>query len=197
VADAGFLVKSIAVGSHGGLAALARGEGDVAGVHLLDAATGAYNVPFLPPGARLVAGYGRRQGLVFRKGDARFEGREIGAFMAAATSPGVRMVNRNPGAGTRVLLDGLLAGEKPDGWTNQAKSHHAVAAAVAQGRADWGMTLDVLASSNGLAFVFVQEERFDLAMPEARWDRPAVVELRRLLADAATRIALRGLGFTS
>jgi len=197
VADAGFLVKSIAVGSHGGLAALARGEGDVAGVHLLDAATGAYNLPFLPPGTRLVPGYGRRQGLVFRKGDARFEGREIGAFLAAATSPGVRMVNRNPGAGTRVLLDQLLGGARPDGWTNQAKSHHAVAAAVAQGRADWGMTLDVLAAANGLGFVFVQEERFDFAVSEARWERSAVVELRRLLADASTRKELRRLGFTA
>jgi putative molybdopterin biosynthesis protein len=104
------------------------------------------------------------------------------------------MVNRNVGSGTRVLLDRLLDGAKPDGFTNQAKSHHAVAAAVAQGRADWGMTLDVLASANGLGFVFVQDERFDVAVPAARWDRPAVAELRRLLADETTRAELRRLG---
>jgi putative molybdopterin biosynthesis protein len=197
VADAGFLVKSIAVGSQGGLAALARGEGDAAGVHLLDPVSGAYNAPFLPPDVRLVSGYGRRQGLVFRRGDARFEGRDPAGFVEAARAPGVRMVNRNVGSGTRVLLDRLLDGAKPDGWTNQAKSHHAVAAAVAQGRADWGMTLDVLASANGLGFVFVQDERFDLAVPATRWDRPAVAELRRLLADEATRAELRRLGLVA
>jgi putative molybdopterin biosynthesis protein len=197
VADAGFLVKSINVGSQGGLAALARGEGDVAGVHLLDGATGAYNLPFLPEGVRLASGYGRRQGLVFRRGDARFEGRELAGFVEAVRAAGVRMVNRNVGSGTRVLIDRLLAGAKPDGWTSQAKSHHAVAAAVAQGRADWGMTLDVLAAANGLGFVFVQDEFFDLAVPKARWDRPAVAELRRLLADESTRAALGGLGFVA
>jgi putative molybdopterin biosynthesis protein len=197
VADAGWLVKSIVVGSQGGLAALARGEGDVAGIHLLDPESGAYNAPFLPKDVRLVSGYGRRQGLVFRRGDARFEGRDGARFVEAARAAGVRMVNRNVGSGTRVLLDRLLDGVKPDGWTNQAKSHYAVAAAVAQGRADWGMTLDVLASANGLGFVFVQDERFDLAVPAARWDRPAVAELRRLLADEAARAELRRLGLVA
>ncbi len=197
VADAGFLVKSIAVGSQGGLTALARGEGDVAGVHLLDPMTGEYNRGFLPPGVRLLPGYGRRQGLVFRRGDARFEAKGLDRFLDEVTKPGMRMVNRNPGAGTRLLLDRALAGARPDGWTNQAKSHYAVAAAVAQGRADWGMTLDVLAAANGLGFVFVQDERFDLAIPESRWDRPAVAELRRLLADEATRDGLRRLGLVA
>ncbi len=59
------------------------------------------------------------------------------------------------------------------------------------------MTLDVLADANGLGFLFVQAERFDLAIPEARWDRPAVAELRRLLADAATRDGFRRLGLVA
>jgi putative molybdopterin biosynthesis protein len=197
LAGAGHRVKSIAVGSQGGLAALARGEGDVAGVHLFDPISGDYNGPFLPKGVRLLAGYGRRQGLVFRKGDERFENKRLDAFLDEATQPGVRMVNRNPGAGTRALLDRALVGAKPDGWTNQAKSHHAVAAAVAQGRADWGMTLDVLAEANGLGFLFVQDERFDFAIPEPRWDRPAVAAFRRLLDDPDVRAELRSLGFVA
>jgi putative molybdopterin biosynthesis protein len=195
VADRGFAVKSIVVGSQGGLAALRRGEGDVAGTHLLDAATGAYNTPFLPPGARLLRGWARRQGIVFRRGDPRFEGRDLAGLAEAVKRDGVRMVNRNAGSGTRLLLDGFLGGAKPDGHLQQARSHHAVAAAVAQGRADWGMTLDVLAASHGLAFVFVREEEYDLAIPEARWDRPAVAALREILASDTGRAELRALGF--
>ncbi|MCE9634476.1 MAG: molybdopterin biosynthesis protein [Planctomycetes bacterium] len=195
VAARGFVVKAISVGSQGGLNALARGEGDVAGTHLLDAATGVYNVAFLPPGVRLVKGWSRRQGLVFRRGDPRFEGCALDAFVAAAKRDGVRMVNRNAGSGTRMLIDGLLGGARPDGHLHQARSHHAVAAAVAQGRADWGMTLDVLAASHGLGFVFVREEEYDLAVPEARWDRPAVVALREALASNAGAAELSAAGF--
>jgi putative molybdopterin biosynthesis protein len=195
VAARGFVVKAVAVGSQGGLAALARGEGDVAGTHLLDAATGEYNRAFLPQGVRLVRGWARRQGVVYRRGDPRFEGRDLAGCAAAAKTPGVRMVNRNAGSGTRQLIDGLLGGAKPDGWHQQARSHHAVAAAVAQGRADWGVTLDVLAASHGLAFVFLREEEYDLAVPEARWDRPGVAALREALASDAGRAELRAAGF--
>ncbi len=199
LAARGLAVKSIAVGSQGGLSALARGEGDVAGTHLLDAATGVYNRAFLPPGTRLLPGYARRQGLVFRRGDPRFEGADIATFLARAVQGGVRMIHRNKGSGTRVLLDGLLAahapGAVPDGFAHQAKSHHAVAAAVAQGRADWGMTLDTLAAASGLGFLFVRDESFDFAVREDRWDRPGVAALRDLLASDEGRSILRGLGF--
>jgi len=195
VAARGLRVKSISVGSHGGLGALARGEGDVAGTHLLDAESGAYNRAFLPRGVRLLRGWARRQGLVFRRGDPRFEGRDVAGFVEAAKADGVRMVNRNAGSGTRVLLDGLLGGAKPAGHVHQARSHHAVAAAVAQGRADWGMTLDVLAEAHGLGFVFVREEEYDLAVREAAWERPAVAVLREVLASEAGRDELRAAGF--
>ena len=74
-ASAGSPSKTLWVGSQGGLIAAGRGECDVAGVHLLDPATDTYNLPFLPAGVRLLPGYGRMQGVVFRPGDARFEGR--------------------------------------------------------------------------------------------------------------------------
>jgi len=193
--ERGVRAKAIAVGSSGGLAALARGEGDVAGTHLLDPDTDEYNRAFLPEGVRLLPGYGRRQGLAFRKGDARFEGAGVEAFRQAIEAPGVRMVNRNQGSGTRLLIDGFVGAVRPDGWNSQTSSHHAVAAAIAQGRADWGMTLDVVAEAAGLDFVFVREERFDLAVRASRWDRPAVRALRDLLASDEARAELRALGF--
>ncbi len=193
----GWRTKSIAIGSLGGLAALARGEGDVCGTHLLDPETGEYNRAFLPAGACILGGYGRRQGIVFRRGDARFAGRDVDALREAVRAPDVVMVNRNAGSGTRVLIDAFLGcapGEEPVGYHAQAKNHHAVAAAVAQGRADWGVTLDTLASGAGLELVFLRDERYELAALEQRAERPAVRALAQLLASEEAAAALRSLG---
>ena len=133
----GFSVKSIWVGSQGGLLAAGRGECDIAGIHLLDPTSNTYNRPFLPPGVGLLDGYGRMQGLVFRLGDVRFEGRDVAQAVELATSdPDCRMVSRNRGSGTRVVIDGLLRGRKPPGSAVEPRSHNAVAASVTQGRAD-------------------------------------------------------------
>jgi molybdopterin molybdotransferase/putative molybdopterin biosynthesis protein len=136
VSERGFSVKSMAVGSTGGLAAVERGECDVAGVHLLDEATDSYNAPFLGPGLVLVKGYSRMQGFVFRPGDSRFESKTLReAIEAALADPACHMVNRNRGSGTRVLIDRLLtagdARRQPPGFYVEVKSHNAVAAAVA------------------------------------------------------------------
>jgi putative molybdopterin biosynthesis protein len=195
LAERGFSVKSIKVGSTAGLAALARGEGDVAGIHLMDQNTGEYNRAFLPEGIGLLGGYGRRQGVTFRLGTPDLDIADLEGFLTAARARGYRMVNRNPGSGTRVLIDRLLGGLRPEGYTNQPRTHHAVAAAVAQGRADWGVTLDVIASAAGLGFLFVQEEHFDLAVREERRSRPAVAALAELLEDGTVRGHLRSLGF--
>lgn len=141
-------------------------------------------------------GYGRRQGVAFRRGDPDFDTADLESLLHAMRRGRRRMVNRNPGSGTRVLLDGLLAGVRPDGYYNQHRTHHAVAAAVAQGRAEWGMTLDVTAAA-GLGFLFIQEERYDLAVPDARRSRPAAAALLSLLEDPAARAGLRRLGFTA
>jgi len=200
VAGDGHRTKSIAVGSRGGLRALERGEGDVAGVHLLDEETGIYNASFLPAGVVTLGGYGRLQGVVFRSGDERFRGAvDAAEIVRRAAASGARMVNRNQGSGTRVLIDALLRDADvvapQEGRHTQARSHHAVAAAVAQGRSDWGVTLDVLAQSNGLAFLPLREERYDVVVREKRLARPAVVRLRELLGSEAGRSALRELGF--
>ena len=105
------------------------------------------------------------------------------------------MVNRNRGSGTRVLIDGLLAGRRPPGSAVEVRSHNAVAAAVAQGRADWGVAIAPVARAYGLAFTPLRVERYDFAVPEARWDRPAVAAFRALLAAPETRRALVDAGF--
>ncbi len=106
----GITAKLLNVGSSAGLAAAKRGECDLSGIHLLDPATGEYNRPFLSDALTLVDGYRRLQGIVFRRGDARFEGKCIAEIVATALrEPGCVMVNRNQGSGTRILIDRLLA----------------------------------------------------------------------------------------
>jgi len=196
LARAGLLVRSIAVGSLGGLAAAKRGECDFAPIHLFDEKTGTYNTPYLAGGLELVPGWRRMQGIVFRKGDARFEGLSAQqAVRAALADPGCIMVNRNQGAGTRILIDRLLGDARPDGYWNQPRSHNAVAAAVAQGRADWGMTIAPVAEAASLGFIPLAEEHYDFALVTARKARPAVQAFLDALASREGRAALTQAGF--
>jgi putative molybdopterin biosynthesis protein len=192
----GVTAKLIAVGSEGGLNAVRRGECDLAGAHLFDPAMGEYNAPFLTPGIGLVRGYGRLQGVVFRRGDARFEGKSAEeAVREAVLLPEIVMVNRNRGSGTRALYDRLLGDARPAGYGVEASSHHAIAAAVAQGRADFGIAIDIVAKDRGLGFLPLSEERYDFFVPEARRQRPAVQAFFDELDQPETRAALlrRGL----
>jgi putative molybdopterin biosynthesis protein len=169
----------------------------VAGIHLLDPQSGVYNRPFLTPELQLLRGYQRLQGIVFRPGDARFDGlsAEEGVRRALA-DPHCVLVNRNRGSGTRILIDQLLGGARPPGYLAEARSHNAVVAAVAQCRADWGVAIATVASDAGLGFLPLQEEQYDFVIPASRWDRPAVQALRELLADPSIRSALAEKGFT-
>lgn len=194
--DLGFRTKLLAVGSTAGLDAARRGECDVAGIHLLDPDSGQYNRPFLTDDLQLIPGYGRMQGVVFRSGDERFEGCE--AQQAVARAKGDRscmMVNRNQGSGTRILIDGLLGEARPSGYAVQSRSHNAVAAAVAQGRADWGVAIRGVADQAGLGFLPLTREQYDLVVPKSRARRPAVMALQGLLADEDIRKRLAVMGF--
>ena len=196
LAHAGLTVRTIAVGSLGGLAAAKRGECDFAPIHLFDDKTETYNVPFLTEGLELVPGWRRMQGIVFKKGDQRFEGLSAEqAVRAAIADPSCIMVNRNQGAGTRILIDRLLGEARPDGYWNQPRSHNAVAAAVTQGRADWGMTIAPVARASDLGFIPFAEEHYDFALVAARKDRPAVRAFLDALASHQTRTALENAGF--
>ncbi len=193
----GLSTKSLHVGSQGGLAAARRGECDIAGIHLMDPESGEYNRPFLSPEMALIAGYGRLQGVVFRTGDPRFASADNPAAAVAAALADERcaMVNRNAGSGTRILIDGLLGGARPAGYAVQTKSHNAVATAVAQGRADWGVAIDTVARLYGLGFIALKEERYDFAVPGSRLERTPVQRFIALLQEPETRDALHALGF--
>ena len=105
------------------------------------------------------------------------------------------MVNRNQGSGTRILIDRMLEGSQPAGYAVQPRSHNAIAAAVCQGRADWGVAIEWVARRAELGFLPLEEERYDFLVPEARSQRPAVVAFRQLLAEGAVREELRQMGF--
>jgi putative molybdopterin biosynthesis protein len=105
------------------------------------------------------------------------------------------MVNRNQGAGTRILIDRLLGDARPDGYWNQPRSHNAVAAAIAQVRADWGMTIAPVARASGLGFIPLAEEHYDFALVTARKQRPAVQAFLDALESDESRAALARAGF--
>jgi putative molybdopterin biosynthesis protein len=194
----GLSVKVLNVGSTGGLGAAKRGECDIAPVHLMDPDTGEYNRPFLTPQLELVPGYRRLQGVVFRPDDQLFSAFDSApdAIAAAVAEPGYLMINRNSGSGTRILIDQLLLkGAKPPGYWSQPKSHNAVAVAVAQRRADWGVAIQSVATQYGLGFLPVQEEHYDFILPRSRAERPAVRRFVELLDEEEVRLALAEFGF--
>jgi putative molybdopterin biosynthesis protein len=195
LAEQGFATRRISVGSQGGVAAAKRGECDFAPVHLIDPATGKYNQHLLEPGLSLVRGWERMQGIVFRTGDARFDGKKpADAVRAALADPSCLMVSRNAGAGTRVLIDQLLGGARPAGYGNQPRSHNAVAAAVAQGRADWGVAIESVAKLYGLGFLPLAPEHYDFLMVDARREHDAVKAFLAALRDPAVRERIAALG---
>jgi putative molybdopterin biosynthesis protein len=188
--------KTMYVGSMGGLAAAKRGECDIAGVHLMDPESGEYNRHLLTESMVLVPGYGRMQGIVYRRGDARFSGKNAEEAIAAVLrDPDCVMVNRNAGSGTRVILDKLLGDRRPPGYAVQTKSHNAVAAAVQQGRADWGVAINTIAEQYGLECIPLQQEQYDFVIPKARLERASVRLFCDVLADPSVRRELRAMGF--
>jgi putative molybdopterin biosynthesis protein len=191
----GFAARTIAVGSQGGVAAVTRGECDIAPVHLLDPAGETYNAHLVKPGLLLVRGWERMQGFVFRDGDQRFVGKTAAdALRTALADPSCLMVNRNAGAGTRILIDRLLGGARPAGYANQPRSHNAVAAAVAQGRADWGIAIASVARMYGLGFLPIAPEHYDFLIADSRRGRPAVQAFLAALRDPQVRAAISALG---
>jgi putative molybdopterin biosynthesis protein len=174
---------------------LRRGEAHVAGSHLLDPATGEYNVaairqymPDVP--VKVVALVGREQGLLVRSGNPK----AING-VRDLTRPDVRFVNRQRGAGTRVLLDYQLKqrGMLPDsiqGYNEEEYTHLGVAAAVASGRADCGLAIAAAAQALGLAFIPLFQERYDLVMPGAFARDDLLRPLFEVLEDPKFREAI-------
>ncbi len=193
----GFQSKFIPVGSMGGVMAARRRECDLAGTHLMDETSGEYNTHLVTAGLKLVKGYRRSQGFLFRRDDARFHGidEDFDSFLKRLpANPDMRMINRNRGSGTRVLIDGLLGEAKPAGFHYEAKSHQAVAAAIAQGRADWGLAIRSVAEDNNLGFIPLQDEEYDFLLPKDRLAKPAVQTFLELLTHSEMRESLRRMG---
>jgi putative molybdopterin biosynthesis protein len=195
LAEQGFSSRKLAVGSLGGVAAAQRGECDIAPLHLLDSAGAAYNTHLVRPGLLLVKGWQRMQGFLHRHGDERFAGRApADAVKAALADLSCLMVNRNAGSGTRVVIDQLLQGARPPGYSNQPRSHNAVAVAVAQGRADWGIAIESMARLYALDFLPLAPEDYDFLLVEHRAARPAVAAFLAALRDPAVRARIAALG---
>lgn len=191
----GLRARVIAVGSQGGVSALKRGECDIAPTHLVDPETGHYNTHLADKNHELVPGWQRSQGIMFRKGDTRFEGKNVQQALAAALADrSCLMVNRNAGSGTRVLIDKLLNGARPPGYSNQPKSHNAVAVSIAQKRSDWGVGIEPVAHLYGLDFIPVSPEHFDFLVAAAHRYRPAVKAFLEALEDPAIRKDIVALG---
>lgn len=207
----GYTAKSMVVGSTAGLAAVAARQADLAGIHLLDPATGQYNQPLLPDGVELIRGYRRRQGVIYRQRDERFVGANAEEIIQrAARDESIMMVNRNAGSGTRILLDqflagaflagAFLAGARPRGYGMQSRSHNAVAQAIRQGRADWGVAIENVARDNveigdELAFEPLADEHFDFAVSASKLDTAGVRAFRQLLQEQTTIDQLMKMGF--
>ncbi len=162
---------SVNVGSIGGLIALRRGEAHLAGSHLFEPRSASYNLPYLHKYLRaepcqLVTFAQREQGLILPPGNPR----GISDF---ADVRGLRYVNRQRGAGTRVLFDHLLArhgmaADEIQGYEREEYTHLGVAAAVADGIGDCGMGLRGAAEAMGLDFIGISWERYDLVIPQRR-----------------------------
>ena len=196
----GVSCKFLAVGSMGGILAAQRGECDLAGTHLLDEASNQYNSHLLTAELALIKGYRRSQGLLFRKDDSRFalvKQNFQETIRQLIEDQNVRMINRNLGSGTRVLLDRLLAGQRPSGFFQEAKSHNSVAAAITHKRADWGIAIRSVAEDSGLDFFPMQDEEYDFIIPNKRLKRQEVRQFINLLQEANIQTQLNKLGLST
>jgi putative molybdopterin biosynthesis protein len=197
--DPRLTLASSNVGSLGGLTALRDGLCHLAGSHLLDPATGAYTLPYvdrLLPGrdVGVVRLTHREQGLIVAPGNPLAL-----AGIEDLVRPGLRYVNRQRGAGTRVLLDHELARRGIDaatvhGYEREEHTHLAVAAAVAADRADCGLGVLAAARAFGLDFVPVAREPYDLVLERETAATDLLAPLWELLESPAFTAEVEGLG---
>jgi putative molybdopterin biosynthesis protein len=198
LAEKGRRLASANVGSQGGLIALRRGEAHLAGSHLLNPETGEYNIsyirqymPDMP--VKVIALVGRDQGLMVKRGNPK----NIKSLQDLTHSD-VQFVNRQRGAGTRVLLDYHLklmtiAQERIVGYNQEEYTHLGVAAAIVSGRADCGLGIAAAAQALDLEFIPLFQERYDLVIPKQFAESGLLAPLFELLSERHFREAVSQL----
>jgi len=187
------------VGSLGGVMALARGEGHMAACHLLDPETGQYNTPYIAslPGAdewERIHVFNRLQGFLVQRGNPKGlkNVQDLGR-------EDITIVNRQSGAGTRVLLDALLAEARIScqnvrGYETIAITHLDAAGRVAANAADTALAIKAVADAMELDFIPVTEEPFELFVPKKFLDHPGVAASLEALEDPAWKQEVDALG---
>ncbi len=189
--EASIRVSSAHVGSMGGIMAIRRGEAHLAGSHLLDEKTGEYNISFIKrflanTPLQLINLCYRQQGLIVAKGNPL----NITGFADLANpEKNISFINRQNGAGTRLLTDKTLADQNIptsaiSGYEHEEYTHMSVAAAIASGSVDCGMGILAAANALHLDFVEVAEERYDLIIPKTFLDDPKIRQLLELVQES-------------
>ena len=198
LASRGRRLASANAGSLGGLTALRRGEAHLAGAHLLDPESGEYNqayirryLPNVP--VVLISLVGREQGLMVPSGNPR----GLKSLVDTAQA-GMHYINRQRGAGTRILFDYWLDqlgidAQDISGYAEEEYSHLGVAAAIASGRADCGLGIPAAAQALDLDFVGLYQERYDLVIPKAHYNSDLLRPLLELLHNEPFRQAVAAL----
>jgi putative molybdopterin biosynthesis protein len=198
LAERGRRLASASVGSLGGLVALQRGEAHLAGTHLLDPDTGEYNLRYIRQyltgvPVQVLMLVKRQQGLIVQHGNPK----SIHSLDDLIRSDLV-FINRQRGAGTRVLLDYHLnqigiSIQAIRGYEVEEFTHLSVAAAIASGRADCGLGIAAAAQALELTFVPLYEERYELVIPKIHADSPLLLPLFEVLSDPHYRELVESL----
>lgn len=192
----GMYLSSTHVGSMGGLMALKRGEAHIAPIHMLNEETGVYNMSYIEKmfhePVALIKGVGRVQGIMVKKGNPLH-------ISSVEDLKKVRFVNRQRGAGTRMLLDFCLKerGIMPEeirGYDREAATHMAVAALVAGESADAGLGIRSAALAMKLDFIEVGQEEYDFAVPEKYLELPYIRAFVQILKSEEFHKKLQELG---
>jgi molybdate-binding protein/DNA-binding transcriptional regulator YhcF (GntR family) len=193
------LVKALSIGSTGGLQALREGQADIAGLHLLDPASGEYNLPFIRQNLQgietaVVRLADRIQGLIVAKGNPRHI-----RGLRDLVRPDIVFINRQPGSGTRLLLDYQLAqsgisGKAIRGYTQEKSSHLEVALGVERGRADVALGIRSAANSCDLDFIPLARECFDLVTTAPVFHSRLFADLLYIIRDEEFKRVVNGMG---
>jgi putative molybdopterin biosynthesis protein len=197
--DSSLNLSSNHVGSLEGIVALKKGYAHMAGSHLLDPVTGEYNIPYIHKylsavGVKVIHLAYRQQGFILPQGNPRGI-----RHLSDLVGDEIRFINRQRGSGTRVLLDYLMEKEGIDaarinGYGEEEFTHLAVAVAIESGRADVGLGIYGAAKALGLDFVPIEQEQYDLIIPQAFFDDSLVQRVIEILRSEEFRAQIEGLG---